>query len=124
MKLSALQSITDGSDDSLLMLSYSTDGGQTYETRAIKFEDFADDIELDDLKNVSVENPATGQVLSWNGTAWAPSDAQPAIQTSKQLIENDFVIATGENGASFGTVAVDQGVTVTVSGGSTWHVLA
>ena len=57
------------------MLSYSTDGGTSYETKAIRFDDFADDIDLGDLKNVSATSPTTGQLLEWNGTSWEPADA-------------------------------------------------
>ena len=72
MKFSALSQITDSSDDSLLLLNYSTDGGTTFHTRAIRFADLADDIELSELNDVQADAPSVGDVLVWNGAQWIP----------------------------------------------------
>ena len=61
MKVSAFTGTNDGSDESLLLLSYSTDGGATYQTRKIRLDDFIDDFQVEDLANAS-GTPADGQI--------------------------------------------------------------
>ena len=100
MKLSALQSLTNGTDESLLVLSYSTDGGASYDTKAIRFDDFADDIDLGDLKNVSATAPTTGQVLEWNGTAWEPADAGGGSALSISYPSGNTIEEVNGGGAS------------------------
>lgn len=72
MKLSNFQQIVDSSDESLVMISYSTDSGTTFQSKAISVADFVDDIGLEDLENVRAEvTPQTGDVLTWDGENWA-----------------------------------------------------
>ncbi len=80
MKLSNFGKITDGSDDSLLMISYSTDGGSTFQTKAIRFEDLVDDIELTDLLDVDEDVTLfEGAALAWSQAdqKWVP--VNPAL---------------------------------------------
>jgi hypothetical protein len=44
------------------------------------------------------------------------------IEVTKQTISNNITIAADENGVSFGSVIVDDGVTVTVDTGAFWIV--
>jgi hypothetical protein len=61
--------------------------------------------------------PSTGEL-----SVKAPR-ASNGIVVNSATISSDYTIATGDNGGSFGPVAVDSGVTVTVSSGSTWTVV-
>ena len=80
MKLSNFGKITDGSDDSLLMLSYSTDGGATYQTKAIRFEDLVDDIEIADLLDVDEDLlKVDGALIAWSELEQKWKPVNPAI---------------------------------------------
>lgn len=99
MKVSAFTGTSDGSDESLLMLSYSTDGGVTYQTRKIRLDDFIDDFEVEDLANVT-GTPEDGQILKWTGTTWEPSDPQtiilaPGLSNLQWKYQTDRSPATG-----------------------------
>jgi hypothetical protein len=75
MKISAFESIDDSSDDSLLMVSYSDDGGQTFKTRSIRMADFIDDFDVGDLANVDEQvPPIDAQGLLWDDSTgqWRP----------------------------------------------------
>ena len=74
-KVSGLSGIVNASDDSLVMLSFTEDGGQTYQTRKIKLIDLIDDFQVEDLANVS-GTPANGQVLIYNSSTgqWQPGN--------------------------------------------------
>lgn len=61
--------------------------------------------------------PSTGEL-----SVKAPR-ASNGIVVNSATITSDYTIATGDNGGSFGPVAVNSGVTVTVSSGSTWTVV-
>jgi hypothetical protein len=61
--------------------------------------------------------PSTGEL-----SVKAPR-ASNGIVVNSATISSDYTIATGDNGGSFGPVAVNSGVTVTVSSGSTWTVV-
>ena len=75
MKISAFESIDDSSDDSLLMVSYSDDGGTTFKTRSIRMADFIDDFDVGDLANVDEQvSPIDAQTLLWDDSTgqWRP----------------------------------------------------
>lgn len=96
MKISNFDSIEDSSDDSLLMVSYTDDGGQTYKTRQIRMADFIDDFEVEDLANVT-GTPADTQVLTWDGSVgqWTPSDnLQPGDNVSELVNDSGYLVAT------------------------------
>jgi hypothetical protein len=61
--------------------------------------------------------PSTGEL-----SVKAPR-ASNGIVVNSATISSDYTIATGDNGMSAGPVAVNSGVTVTVSSGSTWTVV-
>ena len=130
MKISAFSPTNDGSDDSLLMISYTDDGGLTYKTRKIRLEDFIDDFDVENLANVD-GTPTEGQVLQFSGSTWSPVDADLAsgggggggpIATTQQVIAEDITFAAGINGASYGDTTVEDGFTVEVPAGSTWFI--
>ena len=131
MKISAFSPIDDGSDDSLLMISYTDDGGATYKTRKIRLEDFIDDFDVENLANVD-GTPTEGQVLQFSGSTWSPVDADLAggggavtngpIATTQYVIAEDITFAAGTNGASYGDTTVEDGFTVEVPAGSTWFI--
>ena len=127
-KVSNQGAITDSTDDSLLMISYSTDNGATYQTKKIRIEDLFDDIELDDISDVDVttQAPVDGEALVWNETdsQWEPGPAGGGqILTTARVITEDFVGAAGENLLSINDVEVADGYSVTVADGSTWIVI-
>jgi hypothetical protein len=45
------------------------------------------------------------------------------ILVNSQTVSNDYTIASGDNGGSFGPVAVASGITVTIASGSVWTVV-
>ena len=123
MKVSNFSGVADGSDDSLLMLSFTSDGGITYQTKKIRLVDLIDDFLVEDLANV--ETGATdGQGLLWNSVTqqWEPGLSPVAL--SQNVIDTDITIPIGYNAASFDSVTIDPGVTVTLDQNSTWIVLA
>ncbi|QNJ25979.1 hypothetical protein SynSYN20_01652 [Synechococcus sp. SYN20] len=80
MKISGFQAVPDGSDESLLMISYTEDGGATFKTRKIRLEDFIDDFRVEDLANVGEDVEAfDGAVLSWSQADQYWHAVNPAI---------------------------------------------
>lgn len=61
--------------------------------------------------------PSTGEL-----SATVPR-ASNGIVINSQTISEDYTIASGDNGGSFGPVTVASGITVTVSSGSVWTVV-
>ena len=61
--------------------------------------------------------PSTGEL-----SVKAPR-ASNGIMVNSATISEDYTIASGDNGGSFGPVAVASGITVTVSSGSVWTVV-
>lgn len=61
--------------------------------------------------------PSTGEL-----SATVPR-ASNGIVVNSQTISENYTIASGDNGGSFGPVSVASGITVTVSSGSTWTVV-
>lgn len=67
----------------------------------------------------------------WNGTNWVSIGGGQmlgqalvkGIFYNNQTIAENLTIASGTNGLSAGPITVDNGVTVTVSNGSTWSVV-
>jgi hypothetical protein len=47
-----------------------------------------------------------------------------AINKTKRTIDDDYVIASDENAASYQDVTISSGVTVTVTSGSIWTILS
>jgi len=69
---------------------------------------------LDDISDVSASSPSSGEVLAWNGSAWAP-----ATNTSPNLwatVDADSGSATASAVDSTLTVTGGEGVDTTVSG--------
>lgn len=96
MKISSFSSIDDSSDDSLLMVSYTDDGGQTYKTRKIRMADFIDDFAVEDLANVT-GTPTDTQALTWDQSLgqWTPGDnLQPGDNVSELVNDAGYLVAT------------------------------
>lgn len=98
-KVSQFTGVSDSTDDSLLMLSYTADNGSTYQTRKIRVADFLE------------------------GSGGSGGAAGP-ISLSSYVIEQNYTIPAGTNGASFGDTVVADGFTVEVPEGSTWAIYA
>lgn len=80
MKISGFEGIEDGNDESLLMVSYTDDGGQTFKSRKIRLEDFIDDFDVENLANVDGE-PTESQVLQFSSGTWSPEDVSDVVPT-------------------------------------------
>ena len=72
MKISAFNGVNDASDDSVLMISYTTDGSTTYQTKKIRMADMIDDFDFDDLASTDLSGLSAGDLMKWNGTNWVP----------------------------------------------------
>ena len=70
MKISGLSGINNSSDDSVLMISYTTDGGSSYQTKKIRMQDLIDDFNFDDLADTNIGTLASGDLLQWDGSQW------------------------------------------------------
>ena len=70
MKISGLSGVNNSSDDSVLMISYTTDGGSSYQTKKIRMQDLIDDFNFDDLADTNIGTLASGDLLQWDGSQW------------------------------------------------------
>ena len=80
MKISGFEGIEDGNDESLLVVSYTEDGGQTFKSRKIRLEDFINDFDVENLANVDGE-PVEDQVLQFSNGTWSPEDVSDVVPT-------------------------------------------
>lgn len=74
MKISNFSGVNNATDDTVLAISYTTDGGTTYQTRKIRMADMIDDFSVGDLADVTDEVASEHQILMWDGTAWQVED--------------------------------------------------
>jgi hypothetical protein len=105
--------------------------------------------EMDELHNVSAQNPTNGQVLIYNETTslWEKANltagsnititnaagaitiassgggGSSTILENEQTISSNYTISSAKNGLSVGPVTVNTGVAVTVGTGQKWLVL-
>ena len=83
---------------------------------------------LDDLSDVTITSVASGQVLSYNGSAWVNANAS-GNTTSNGLYEHantisaNYSITSGNNAMTAGPISINSGVTVTVPTGSYWVIV-
>lgn len=93
MKISGLNGVNNASDDSVLMISYTTDGGTTYQTKKIRMQDMIDDFSFDDLADTNIGTLSTGDMLQWDGSDWISVSGASGTFTS-----NDSKTITVSNG--------------------------
>lgn len=93
MKISGLNGVNNASDDSVLMISYTTDGGTTYQTKKIRMQDMIDDFNFDDLADTNIGTLSTGDMLQWDGSDWISVSGASGTFTS-----NDSKTITVSNG--------------------------
>lgn len=105
--------------------------------------------EMDELHNVSAQNPTNGQVLIYNETTslWEKANltagsnvtitnaagaitiaasgggGSTTILENEQTIASNYTISSAKNGLSVGPVTVNTGIAVTVGTGQKWLVL-
>lgn len=105
--------------------------------------------EMDELHNVSAQNPTNGQVLIYNETTslWEKANltagsnvtitnaagaitiaasgggGSTTILENEQAIASNYTISSAKNGLSVGPVTVNTGIAVTVGTGQKWLVL-
>ena len=68
--------------------------------------------ELSDLSDVSDADPASGQVLKWDGSEWAPADDEMRDLTNylqKPGSEGDFIISEAADGTITYSETIDCG---------------
>lgn len=112
-KVSEFAGVANTTDDSLLMLSYTTDNGSTYETRKIRIADFLDDITEDpNLSSViTLTGMPTGSTNLGTFTGSTISDnltIKQALQQLETATEGKQEIVSGGDG-----IAID-GTTINV----------
>ena len=93
MKISNFNGVNNASDDSVLVISYTTDGGTTYQTKKIRMADMIDDFDIDDLASTDLSGLSTGDLMKWDGTNWVPVTGATGTFTS-----NDSKTITVTNG--------------------------
>ena len=83
MRISVLNGVNNASDDSVLMISYTTDGGATYQTKKIRMEDMVADVSFDALADTNLGILTKWDMLPWHVTDWvAVSGATGNFTTS------------------------------------------
>ena len=132
--LSELSSIVDSLDDCLLLLSYTTNNGQSYSTTRIRVADFFDDIihPGNSNSNLAMDDGGTACTVAWNHgfsdggyagtTLWNQGLPFGPIQESSSILVEDITLGTNKNGLSCGPVEVMENVTVTVPNNATWGI--
>ena len=83
---------------------------------------------LDDLSDVTITTPASGQELTYNGSGWVNSTVSGNTTTNglyehANSITSNYSISSGNNAMTAGTISIASGVTVTVPSGSTWAIV-
>ena len=135
--LSELAAVVDSLDDCLLLLSYTTNNGQSYSTTRIRVADFFDDIihpaTTGSSSSLAMDDGGTACTVAWNHgfsdgghagtTLWNQGLPFGAIQETDIFLVEDTTLGTNKNGLSVGDVEIADGVTVTVADASDWHVI-
>ena len=93
MKISNFNGVNNATDDTVLAISYTTDGGTTYQTKKIRMADMIDDFDIDDLASTDLTGLSTGDLMKWDGTNWVPVTGATGTFTS-----NDSKTVTVTNG--------------------------
>ena len=70
MKISGLSGVNNSSDDSVMMISYTTDPPSSYHTKNIRKQDLIDDNKFDQLPHTNIGTLASGDLLQWDGSQW------------------------------------------------------
>jgi hypothetical protein len=91
---------------------------------------------LDDLSDVTITSVASGDVLSYNGSAWVNTAASSggggqyfgtaavkAIAYNSNTISENITITSGNNAMSVGNLTISSGYAVTVESGCRWVIL-
>ena len=83
---------------------------------------------LDDLSDVAITTPASGQGLVYNGSGWVNGVVGGNTTTSglyemANTISANYTIGTGNNAMSAGPIVVNSGVSVTIPSGSRWTIV-
>ena len=121
MKISGLTGVVDSSDDSVLMLSYTEDGGVTFQTRKIRMADLIDDFSFDDLADTDIGALSAGDTLEWDGTNWK---AAPKSSVSVGSILGSVSGIVDGGNADNGTVHADLSSFTPGANGSSGHIIS
>lgn len=74
-------------------------------------------------------NTSVGRAEIGNGTSWGSlggatgGGANAAFYLNDQTITDNFLLVAGQNAGTFGPITILDGVTVTISDGSTWSIV-
>ena len=93
MKISSFNGVNNATDDTVLVISYTTDGGSTYQTKKMLMAEMIDDFEIDDLASTDLTGLSTGDLMKWDGTNWVPVTGASGTFTT-----NDSKTVTVTNG--------------------------
>jgi uncharacterized cupin superfamily protein len=115
-KVSEFSGVADTTDDSLLLLSYTTDAGASYATRKIRIADFLNDIDPTTKADLDVDDLETlvGAGAGAQNLGTFPGDIIPDNTTVKQallLLEQNVALkqatVTAGNGLAFTGATLD-----------------
>lgn len=70
-------------------------------------------------------NSTTGAMEWWDGSKWSSmgGSVNDVFYENSQTITQDYTVPVGRNAMTAGPISVADGVTVTISNGSTWSVV-
>ena len=83
---------------------------------------------LDDLSDVTITSPTTGEGIVYNGSGWV-NGAVGGNTTTKGLYEMantisaNYTISSGNNAMSAGPITINSGISVTIPSGSRWAIV-
>jgi len=83
---------------------------------------------LDDLSDVTITSPSSGQGIVYNGSGWVNGAVGGNTTTNglyemANTISANYTIGTNNNAMSAGPITVNSGITVTVPSGSRWVIV-
>ena len=83
---------------------------------------------LDDLSDVTITTPSSGEGIVYNGSAWVNGTVGGNTTTSglyemANAITTDYTIGTGNNALSAGPITINSGISVTIPSGSRWAIV-
>ena len=108
MKISNVNGVNDATDDTVLAISYTTDGGTTYQTKKIRMADMIDDFSVGDLADVTSDAASEHQILMWDGTTWQVEDLDAFVDvhnnSGSTLAKGAPVYVTGTHSSGKPTV--------------------
>lgn len=74
--------------------------------------------------NTTVGRPEINNGSTWGSLGGATGGGADAVfYLNDQVVNNNFLLVAGQNAGTFGPISIADGVTVTISDGSTWSIV-